>query len=360
MGSAAPVHPSQRISGGQRVALEQLNSGRWRDVVAVGGTRYRTSTYDTREEARAAGAALVVQHSRAPGKAHTVSEVIEAHLGAANLSPTTMEEYRRIKKCLPSWFAGMAATDVTAWHCDEVYRTAVNPKGKPLTAHRVRRLHELLRTSWKRAVAYRWVQSNVVADATPPALPPRRKLQAPDAKAVSDLMEKCRQVNPTLYVALRLLAHGGMRRGEVAALRWDDILEDGRLRIERSVVEDRHGRLHIRGTKTGISGHRTITIRQDVRDLLDTMERTGEWMFMIEGRPMRPGYLTRAWCRVAKGSGVRLHDLRHRMASEMVSAGVDIRTVSGRLGHASPVTTLAMYSHFSPAKDADAAEGLTF
>ena len=45
-------------------------------------------------------------------------------------------------------------------------------------------------------------------------------------------------------------------------------------------------------------------------------------------------------------SGVRFHDLRQFAATGLLSAGVDVRTVPGRLGHASAATTLGVYAHF--------------
>ena len=52
---------------------------------------------------------------------------------------------------------------------------------------------------------------------------------------------------------------------------------------------------------------------------------------------------------------MRLHDLRHFAATRLIAEGVPVRTVSGRLGHANPSTTLSVYSHFVEASDQDAA-----
>lgn len=55
---------------------------------------------------------------------------------------------------------------------------------------------------------------------------------------------------------------------------------------------------------------------------------------------------------------VRLHDLRHFAATHMLTSGVDVRTVSGRLGHDDASTTLGVYSQFMESADADAADVL--
>ena len=53
---------------------------------------------------------------------------------------------------------------------------------------------------------------------------------------------------------------------------------------------------------------------------------------------------------------MRLHDLRHYVATRLIAGGVSIRTVSGRLGHANAATTLGVYSHYVEATDQDAAD----
>lgn len=63
-------------------------------------------------------------------------------------------------------------------------------------------------------------------------------------------------------------------------------------------------------------------------------------------------------CRRAGVAGVRLHDLRHYVATRLLSAGVDVRTVAGRLGHRNAATTLNVYSHFLVEADRQAADVL--
>jgi integrase len=77
-------------------------------------------------------------------------------------------------------------------------------------------------------------------------------------------------------------------------------------------------------------------------------------------KPWRPYHWTSAWSRLRDRIGidpaVRLHDLRHFTATRLLDAGVPVKTVSGRLGHARPATTLNVYAHFIPATDRVAAD----
>lgn len=69
--------------------------------------------------------------------------------------------------------------------------------------------------------------------------------------------------------------------------------------------------------------------------------------------------MTQRFARVAGRAGmpeVRLHDLRHFVATRLLSNRIDVRTVAGRLGHKNPNVTLSIYSHFLPEADREAAE----
>jgi integrase len=78
-------------------------------------------------------------------------------------------------------------------------------------------------------------------------------------------------------------------------------------------------------------------------------------------QPWRPDMVTGRWTRLRNQIGlshVRLHDLRHFVATELLTAGIDLRTVANRLGHARTSTTLDIYWGFVPARDRDAADHL--
>jgi integrase len=79
----------------------------------------------------------------------------------------------------------------------------------------------------------------------------------------------------------------------------------------------------------------------------------------IEGTTaFRPDNVTSFFIRVRNEVGapqVRLHDLRHFTATQLISAGVDVRTVAGRLGHSDPSVTLRVYSHALEERDRAAA-----
>jgi integrase len=77
---------------------------------------------------------------------------------------------------------------------------------------------------------------------------------------------------------------------------------------------------------------------------------------------MLPGTVTKKYARQARALGIRshLHELRHYSATELLAAGVDLRTVAGRMGHGGGgATTLRVYAAWVPESDRRAASALT-
>ena len=75
---------------------------------------------------------------------------------------------------------------------------------------------------------------------------------------------------------------------------------------------------------------------------------------------LSPNNVTRAWYRACRAAGLpsRLHSLRHAHASALIHEGVDVLTVSRRLGHTKASTTLDVYSHLIEGADAEAAKAI--
>jgi len=172
-----------------------------------------------------------------------------------------------------------------------------------------------------------------------------------------------------------LLLGSGLRRGEALGLRWDDIDFKGRtVSVSRSLgVVD--GGLVMSYPKTKAST-RTISVGSSVIDALQAHRRkqtqvrlaAESWphsdrhIFMTEsGGMVRPEFVTRRLKHLVSEAGVpwiRLHGLRHTMASLALQNGVDIATVSERLGHADTNITARIYLHGSKESDRAAADVL--
>lgn len=246
-------------------------------------------------------------------------------------------------------------------------------KGKPLSESYVRRIHGTLHLILGQAVRWGWVPRNPAAQATLPSIPPN-DLVPPTVEEIQILLTEAARVNPPLAAFIRLAATVGPRRGEIAGLRLSDLdVAGGTIAFRRVIVHGPDGVAVKNWTKTGVI--RRVAVDQGTVDtLLVQVAYLGEraascgtdldpdpWIFSHDLRadtPPRPDAFTRAFNRLRDrlGLSVRLHDLRHAHATRLLTAGIDVRTVAGRLGHSSASTTLNIYAHFMPSADRAAAE----
>lgn len=237
------------------------------------------------------------------------------------------------------------------------------------------RSHAVLRRALAQGVKWGWLSVNPAANASPPRSK-KQHLELPDPADVARLIEAAAKVNASLPTYFRLAAATGARRGELCALRWKHIdLDKRRVTIVRSMAEV-GGELIEKDTKT--HQVRKVTIDEQTAAVLVAHRVACEelatkcaakvtansFLFSHEvdySKPWRPNYATLAFGRLRDElglDGVKLHHLRHFSATQLLSAGIDIRTVSGRLGHANASTTLDFYAHFLPAADERAAAAL--
>jgi integrase len=155
----------------------------------------------------------------------------------------------------------------------------------------------------------------------------------------------------------------GMRRGEMAALRWSDIdLDAGKIRVERSLEQTNVG-LAFKAPKTK-AGRRIVSIppsivtelrnhwrQQQEQRLALGMGKAGADDLVLaraDASPWPPDSLTTAWSKTIaamKLPKVTLHALRHTHVSQLIAAGLDVVTVSRRIGHSKPTVTLTVYAH---------------
>jgi len=157
----------------------------------------------------------------------------------------------------------------------------------------------------------------------------------------------------------------GLRRGELAGLKWDAIDLDGStMRIVRTRVlvdgkpvvsapKTEAGRRNVPLDSTLVAMLRAWKTRQGAERLSvgEGYEHSG-YVFTDEvGRPLNPEYFSTALESITRATGirrVRLHDLRHTAASLMLAAGEPFKVVSEMLGHANPTITQNIYAHAMP------------
>ena len=170
----------------------------------------------------------------------------------------------------------------------------------------------------------------------------------------------------------RLAAFTGMRRGELAGLRWVDVDNDlGLLHIRQQRVQ--LGYAVIEGPPKTKSGQRTVQLDADTVAVLRTHAlsqeaekivageawRGDDYVFCHEdGAPLHPEFVTRRFVRLVQRLDlpkIRLHDLRHTHASHGLAAGISMKVIQERLGHSSLALTADTYTHVMPHVASEAA-----
>ena len=143
---------------------------------------------------------------------------------------------------------------------------------------------------------------------------------------------------------IRLLLLTGARRGEVLAMRWDDVdLTAGVWsKLPSSTKQKDHHEAQLSApARQLLSGIREQQVARNPKKPL------GEYVFPGPGKNGHVVDIKKSWrqlCRVAKITALRIHDLRHSFASQAISGGASLPLVGALLGHASPTTT-ARYAH---------------
>jgi integrase len=351
------------------VHLEKLPSGRWRAVVQHQG-RKRSVTADTRGAAQQAGAAVLLSLGATPRMSVTLVDLLAGHLAQLDRAPGTVADYHYVLERLttdaPDFLAGPAEQRLPV-HFEALYGTLA---GLGWSGHRLGRLHDLFSTAYQRAARHGWVAANPLRDVRRPAIQ-RAKIDPPDRSTLAMLIAAA---PPDFALFLRLAATTGARRGELVGLQWADVDFDlATLRIARSLRYSSATGQTVGEGKTGSKGHRTVSIPVTLVPLLsDALEHhrrlAGQhdlpepvWVFSHDAgvTPWRTDYPSLKFRRLREScgvTGVRLHDLRHFVATEMLAAGMSPVATAARLGHTTPAVTLRTYAHWIPAADRDAAD----
>jgi integrase len=197
--------------------------------------------------------------------------------------------------------------------------------------------------------------------AEPPAVKPPNPRPPTADEAARIIQEAWKDPDWGTLVWLTMVT--GQRRGELCAIRWRHLdLDHGILHLERRIGQIGAEVWEEESTKTH-ADRRIVLDPETVKLLIEQRQRfevrtralgvdlsSEAFVFSLDpdGRgPRRPESVTQRYRRMCQRLGITttIHKLRHYSATELILAGVDIRTVAGRLGHAGGgATTLRTYA----------------
>ena len=237
----------------------------------------------------------------------------------------------------------------------------VEAKGQPkgLSAKTVRNIHQILSSALKLAQEQRLILTNPAEGCALPRVE-HQEMKTLTTVQLASFFREARDSGVFELYYLELAT--GLRRGELLGLKWEDIdLERGDLRVRRQVSRI-NGEVVEAPLKTK-NAYRTLPLAEDTVGVLKEQRKkvgNSPWVFPSpNGGPISPDSVLHMLHRVLKRAGlpkVRFHDLRHTFATLALQNGVDVKTVSGMLGHFSAGFTLDTYAHITSAAQRQAAK----
>jgi integrase len=325
----------------------------------------------------------------------TVSQLLNRWLESSKASTETRtfeERQRLVKNHLRPRMGGLKLAKVNALHVESLYADMARDG---VGATTIRHAANVLGVAFSHACKLKLIPFNPAAAIKKPKAPKRQMLflTAEQVKILLDAA-KGQPCYPLLVIALAT----GCRQGELLALTWEEVdLTKGTLTVRRSLAQTDEGFV-VKEPKTAAS-RRTITLPGLAVSVLTEHKaaalkagllgapifctRDGNWLLkrnvlralraVVRRANTPPGKINKGG-RPKKGEAprpkeafemlklipakLRFHDLRHTVASILLSQGQSVRAVSQRLGHSNPALTLRVYAHCMPSDDPQLAAAL--
>jgi integrase len=363
--------------------IRERSPGHWAiviDIKTAGGQRRRKwhSFAGTKRSAQEECARLIAEFKSGNYielSKETVAAFLERWLAdiKSRVSPRTHERYAElVRKNIVPVLGATALKELRAAQISTAYAEALatgrrDGKGG-LSTRSVVHIHRVLKQALGQAVQWEMITKNPCAGVKPPKVQ-SKPMRTYDLPQTAELLGALRGTRLFVPVVLAVLC--GLRRGEIAALRWQHVdLTRGQVAIVQSAEQTKAG-VRYKEPKSGRA--RTValstTVVEELRahrvrqaqELLRLGTRVTDATFVCareDGHPLQPNTLTHDWDRKIAGTALprlRFHDLRHAHATHMLSSGVHPKVASERLGHSKIGITLDLYSHVLPNMQADAA-----
>lgn len=331
----------------------------------VGGFATQEGALLARDEARVS----LRRRNYVPPSERTVGEFLYNWLHTIHkqqLKTTTFHSYEKLVRnhLIPGLGAiklsDLKPSDIQKFYTETISK--VGGHGLPLTPRTAQYAGAILKKALKYAVEVEGVISFNPASRVPL---PKTTPEVPTPWTFGELNEFLKSIdNHRLRFFFRLSSFTGARRGEILALRWSDF--DGKaITISKSRALAGGSALEQNTTKGGKGGQRRVALDPETVQLFADHRRrqleerllmgsswveTGYVFVQENGEPLdigTPSHLFKKLSERARLRSIRLHDLRHLHATELLRLGEPLHVVSDRLGHKDPMVTATIYAHVS-------------
>lgn len=276
-----------------------------------------------------------------------------------NHKPSTLTYYESLSRGMQSYFKGYLLQSITPIdirkyliYLQTQHRT---PLGRTASPKTVRHIYCLLAMIFKFAKEQDYIVKNPIDKVECPKLT-KKKVDALSKEEATAFFAAADQCPIDFRCMLYLMTTAGLRRGELAGLKWKDIdFQQQTLSVERNVVYTPKNGIVVHSPKTE-SSVRTIPLLPKVISLLQEYRKQSflpddETSFIFHGKagknvPRLPDGITERVKHFMKRNGLRdlsPHDLRHSCGTLMIASGADIKSVQEIMGHTDACTTLNYY-----------------
>lgn len=285
----------------------------------------------------------------------------------SELRPSTYRGYSgNIKNHIIPYFKKRRTKlqDLTPCMLEDFYNYLLTDNSKTdgsehLSATTIKHIHRTISKALNDGVRRGILYYNVASTAKTPKAE-KHKGEFLNQEQVKELLKLFK--GSVIEIPVVLCALFGFRRGEVLGLKWHSIdMVKRTITISETLQQNVGGSITV-PPKTE-SSYRTLPIPENVYKLLQEHKQEQEKMKELlkdgyinsdyvctwqDGRVIEPNYLTRTFHKVISKSDlstIRLHDLRHSVASNLLDMGFSVVQVADWLGHSSSATTLNYYAH---------------
>lgn len=279
-----------------------------------------------------------------------------------NIEPSTYRGYSgNLRNHIYPYFMRrrIKLNDLRPYHLEDFYAHLMSEKN--LSSQSVRHNHRLLSKALNDALRHDIIPSN-----------PTQRVVLPKVKKFVGSFLNPEQLQHLLTLfedtevkdAVAFIATYGMRRSEALGLCWDKVdFNNNQFVIARAMIQNGEHGYYLKDCTKNESSYRTLPMTKDIRTMLLVLKdeqdqnkiffgnayvQTDFVFTWPDGNPITPNYITRIFHNVVTESDlppVRLHDLRHSTASNLLANGFSVVEVQHWLGHSQASTTLNFYSH---------------
>lgn len=234
----------------------------------------------------------------------------------------------------------------------------------------IRHHHGVICSIFEKAIKWQVLKGNNPAHHVDAPKVERKKAKCYDIEQAETMLKALEKEDLKHRIAVMMALTTGARLGEIMGLEWQDINFKNKTMEIRQASQYLPGKgVFLKDPKTE-SSKRKMSVHSGLLKLLEAYKADQQEKGFLcadnnrlfvtwDGKPMHPGSMSKWFPKFLMRNNlprIKFHELRHTNATFLISQGIDVQTVAGRLGHSTSVTTQNIYSHYLQSKDKQVAD----